>query len=413
MSEVERIVVVGAGLAGASAAAALREGGYAGEVVLFGDESHLPYELPPLSKSIMLGETDEPDRVRADGFYAANEIDLRRGIQVTEVRPDEHVVVDAAGDKQPFDRLLLATGSRPRRLPVPGAESDAAPDGLYYLRTLDDALALRGALTAGARVVIVGAGWIGCEVAAAARSHGARVSVVDPLPYPLYPVLGDEIGAVFRDLHAEHGVDLQLSTEVAGIVAEPGDAVRAVRLRDGSELAADVVAVGIGAAPRVELATQAGLDPAEGGVAVDAALRTSAPDICAAGDIAGHDHPRYDGRVRVEHWANANGQGRHVAGTLLGGTDPYLASPFFFSDQYDLGCEYRGLADPHVDRLVVRGDLAGREFVAFWLRDGRVRAALNVNVWDQGDALAALVDGRAVVEPDDLRSAELASLVTG
>ncbi|MGH3438178.1 MAG: NAD(P)/FAD-dependent oxidoreductase [Sciscionella sp.] len=405
MTEPRRIVIAGAGLAGATAAAVLRERGYDGEVLLFGAERRRPYELPALSKGVMLRDTDEPDWVRAEEFYRDHHIDLRSGTEITRVRVDEHVVVDDGGAEHHYDRLLLATGSRPRRLSVPGGDRA----DLHVLRTLDDSLALREKLTDGARVVIVGAGWIGCEVAAAARKHGASVTVADPLPLPLRAALGDEIGEVFRGLHAEHGVDLRLGVGVEGFDGD-GDVVRSVQLTDGSEVPADVVVVGVGAAPRLALAEQAGLELAGGGIAVDAALRTSAPDICAAGDIAAHDHPKYHGRVRVEHWANAKNQGEHVAGSLLGGSDPYQSSPYFFSDQYDLGCEYRGLADPASDELVVRGDLAGREFTAFWLRDGRVTAAMNVNAWDDGDALKALVDGRAEVSAEQLRSAELAAL---
>lgn len=389
-----RIVIVGAGLAGASAAAALRERGFDGEVTLFGQEPHHPYELPPLSKGILLGEADEPDWVRESSYYPDHGIELRRGTVITALRPVEHTVVGADGVEHGYDRLLLATGSRPRTVPA------LDEPGVHLLRTWDDALALRERLVADTRVVIVGAGWIGCEVAAAARTHGARVSMVDPLPLPLHRVLGNEVGAVFRDLHAGHGVALHLGTGAARIDARGG--TRVVRLDDGTELPADVLVVGIGAAPRIELAERAGLELAGGGVAVDAALRTSAPDVYAAGDIAAHDHPRYARRVRVEHWSNAKDQGTHVAGNLLGGDDAYTASPYFFSDQYDLGCEYRGLADPSADELVVRGELASREFLAFWLHDGRVTAALNVNSWDHGDALRELVDTQARIPAEQL-----------
>ncbi|GAA1775076.1 NAD(P)/FAD-dependent oxidoreductase [Actinomadura chokoriensis] len=400
MSTPRRIVIVGAGLAGASAALALRERGFDGEVVLFGRESHDPYELPPLSKGVLVGKTDEPDWVAEPGHYADHGIDLRRDTEITALRPAEHVAVGSDGTEHRYDRLLLATGSRPRTLP--------GFDGAHLVRTLDDALALREKLTADARVVILGAGWIGCEVASAARTRGADVTMADPLPLPLQRVLGTEVGAVFRDLHAEHGVTLRLGVKATGIETR-GD-TRVVLLDDGTELPADVVVAGVGAVPRIELAEQAGLELAAGGVAVDAALRTSSPDIFAAGDIAAHDHPRYEGRVRVEHWDNAKRQGKHAAGALLGADDPYTASPFFFSDQYDLGCEYRGLADPATDELVVRGEPSTREFIAFWLRDGHVTAALNVNSWEHGDALQALVDTRAAVTAEDLAKGDLTAL---
>jgi NADPH-dependent 2,4-dienoyl-CoA reductase/sulfur reductase-like enzyme len=394
MAEPQRIVIVGTGLAGASAAGALRDRGYGGKITVFGTEHHRPYELPALSKDLLLGKAAEPAWVHEPGFYADHEIDLQLGVSVLELRPGDHTIVDSDGAVRSYDRLLLATGSRPRVLP--GAQG-------HVLRTLDDSTALRSALREGRHVVIIGAGWIGCEVASAARAHGCRVTVVDPLAEPLVRVLGTEMGRVFRGLHEEHGVEFRLGTGVAGFSPS------GVRLDDGTELLPDVTVLAVGATPRLELAEAAGLDLAAGGVAVDAALRTSAPDVFAAGDIAAHDHPRYDGRVRVEHWANAKDQGTHVAGSLLGLDEPYQKSPYFFTDQYDLGMEYRGLADPG-DELVVRGDLASRQFIAFWLRGGRLRAAMNVNVWDDGTALQALVDAQATVTPAQLREADLGSL---
>lgn len=394
MAEPQRIVIVGSGLAGASAAAGLRDRGYGGKITVFGTELHRPYELPALSKDLLLGKAAEPTWVHEPSFYTDNEIDLQLGVSVLELRPDDHTIVDSDGAVRSYDRLLLATGSRPRVLP--GAQG-------HVLRTLDDSMALKSALREGRHVVIIGAGWIGCEVASAARTHGCRVTVVDPLAEPLVRVLGTEMGVMFRGLHEEHGVEFKLGTGVSGF--SPSGLV----LDDGTELLPDVTVLAVGAAPRLELAEAAGLELADGGVAVDAALRTSAPDVFAAGDIAAHDHPRHDGRIRVEHWANAKDQGAHVAGSLIGLDEPYLKSPYFFTDQYDLGMEYRGLADPD-DELVVRGDLASRQFVAFWLRDGRLRAAMNVNVWDHGTALQALVDAQATVTPAQLREADLGSL---
>jgi 3-phenylpropionate/trans-cinnamate dioxygenase ferredoxin reductase component len=380
-----RIVIVGASLGGASAAVRLRERGFDGEVLLIGAEDHLPYERPPLSKALLLGERDEPDWVQDAGYYESHGIELLSRTVVTAVDRERHVVT-AAGAEHPYDKLLLATGSSPRRLGMPGDQLD----GMVTLRTWDDALALRKRLVEGGHIVIVGAGWIGCEVAAAARHHGASVTVIEPLSQPLVRVVGEQVGAAFADLHREHGVDLRLGVGVAGTIG--GGGVESVQLTDGSSVQAETVVVGVGAKPNVELAEAAGLELADQGVAVNAALQSSDPDIYAVGDIAAHDHPRYDGRVRVEHWAAAKDQGAHVAGNLLGADDPYELRPFFFSDQYDLGCEYRGLADPARDELVVRGDLGSREFTAFWLRAGGVVAAMNVNQWDDGDALQALVD---------------------
>ena len=385
-----RIVIVGASLGGASAAVGLRERGFAGEVLLIGAEEHLPYERPPLSKALMLGERDEPDWVQDADYYAAHDIGLLTGTAATAIDRQRGVVL-AGGDEHPYDKLLLATGSSPRRLRTPGADLD----GVVTLRTWNDALALRKRLVESAQIVIVGAGWIGCEVAAAARHHGASVTVVEPLSQPLIRVVGEQVGAAFADLHRDHGVDLRLGADVAGIVG--GGRVESVKLTDGSSLPAQTVVLGVGVKPNVELAEAAGLDLADQGIAVNAALQSSDPDIYAIGDIAAHDHPHYEGRVRIEHWAAAKDQGGHVAGNLLGADDPYELRPFFFSDQYDLGCEYRGLADPARDELVVRGDLSSREFTAFWLRNGGVVAAMNVNQWDDGDTLQALVDSGAAL----------------
>ncbi|GAB2973013.1 NAD(P)/FAD-dependent oxidoreductase [Saccharothrix stipae] len=393
MAEPQRIVIIGSGLAGAAAAGALRDRGYTGDLVVFGREEHRPYELPALSKEVLLGDAEAPNRVHEPDFYENRRIELRLGVEIVRLDVGERVVVDSAGVSHSYDRLILATGSTPRRLSVPGGELP----GLRTLRTVEDSVALRDELTDGAEVVVVGAGWIGCEVAAAARRHGASVTVVDPVDLPLRRVLGPRMGEVFRDLHAEHGVTWRLGVGVDGFT-EHG-----VRLADGGTVTGDVVVLAVGAAPNAGLARDAGLASAEGGVAVDAALRTSAPDVFAVGDIAAHDHPRYRRRIRVEHWANARGQGEHVAGTALGRSEPYRASPYFFTDQYDLGMEYRGLADAERDELVVRGDVGAREFTAFWLRGGRVQAAMNVNQWDDGEELQALVDGQVEVTPERLR----------
>lgn len=406
MVDPRRIVIVGTGLAGASAAGALREQGYDGDLLLIGEQRHRPYELPALSKGILLGDTDDPDWVNDESFYAEKNIDLRLGTRVGAVHVGDRVV-DVDGNPESWDRLLLATGSSPRRLRVPGHDFD----NVRRLRRLDDARSLRQELTEGKNIVIIGAGWIGCEVAAAARKHGANVTVVDTLSQPLHRVLGDTLSGVFRNLHESQGVTFRLDAGVVAYVGADGRAT-GVQLEDGSELPADLVLVAVGAAPRTELAQEAGLALSDdGGVQVDTTLRTSAPDVFAVGDIAAHAHPRYGRRIRVEHWANAKDQGAHVAQNLLGASEPFISSPYFFSDQYDLGMEFRGLTDPFTDELVVRGDLGTREFIAFWLRDGSLQAAMNVNMWDDGDTLQALVDKRARVEPAKLVDADLASLM--
>ena len=396
-SQPSRIVIVGASLAGGSAAIALRDQGYEGELTLIGEESQLPYERPPLSKAVLLGERDEPDWVADEATYADKSISLRLGTTATRIDRGRKVVV-ASRHEHPYDKLLIATGSAPRRLDLHGSELD----GLLTLRTLEESLALRERFIEGANVVIVGAGWIGCEAAAAARKHGANVTIIEPRSQPLLGVVGEQIGAAFAALHRDHGVDLRLGTGVKGFAGE--GTASSVLIKGGHSIPADTILIGVGAAPNIALADAAGLTLAEGGIAVDATLRSSDPDIYAAGDVAAHDHPKYRHRVRVEHWANAKDQGLHVAGNLLGAEAPYELRPFFFSDQYDLGCEYRGLADPAKDRLVVRGDLASREFTAFWLRDGAVAAAMNVNQWDDTEALQELVDSGRQVPDKELLS---------
>lgn len=395
MPDIARIVIVGASLSGGSAAVALREQGYAGSLVVIGEETHRPYERPPLSKALLLGEVDEPDWVIEEDFFAEHDVTSVSGVAATSIDLAARTVT-AGGEAYPYDRLLLATGSAARPLDVPGADLP----GVFTLRTLDDALALRARFTAGAKVVVVGAGWIGCEVAAAARSHESEVTLIGDAPQPLDRVLGPQVGAVFAKLHTDHGVDLRLSTSVSAFTGD--ESVTAVQMGSAGSVEADTVVVGVGATPNVALAVAAGLEIADGGVAVDASLRTSDPHVFAVGDIAAHDHPAYAGRIRVEHWDTAKNQGTHVAQNLLGADEPYTTRPFFFSDQYDLGCEYRGHADPAHDELVVSGSLESGEFTAFWLHDGAVAAAMNVNQWDDGDALQVLVDTGARVDREDL-----------
>ncbi len=395
-----RVVVVGAGLAGAKTVEALRDGGYDGTVTLIGTETERPYERPPLSKGYLQGnEERDAAFVHPADWYAAHDVDLRTGTTVRSLDLTSHDLLDDAGTRTGFDHLVLATGSEPRRLDVPGADLD----GVLHLRTLDDSDRLRAALVAGTRVVVVGGGWIGLEVAAAARAAGCEVSVLVRDPMPLLHVLGPELAAMFADLHRGNGVDLRTRTEIAEVVAaDGGTQVGAVALADGTRLDADLVVVGIGAAPRVGLARDAGLT-VEDGVLVDAHLRSSDPHVLAVGDVARAAHPLLGTHLRVEHWANALHQPATAAATILGRDEPYDRLPYFFTDQYDLGMEYVGWVGPHgYDEVVVRGDLGSRELIAFWRREGRVVAGMNVNVWDVVDDVQALIRSGAVVERDRL-----------
>jgi 3-phenylpropionate/trans-cinnamate dioxygenase ferredoxin reductase component len=383
-------VIVGAGLAGAAAAETLRTSGFDGRVVLLGEERDRPYERPPLSKQVLRGEDDPSTAfVHAPNFYADNDIELRVGTRVESIDPGARFVSTEDGERIGYSRLLLATGAEPRRLRLPGGELP----GIHYLRTLPDSSDLRTALQGARRLAVVGAGWIGSEVAASARQMGVEVAVIDPLAAPLVRILGPELGQVYSDLHRGHGVDLRMQTSVAGFSGS--DHVTGVVTAAGAEIEADIVVVGIGVEPRVGLAQAAGLEMTNG-IAVDATLETSAPEVYAAGDIADAYHGLLGRRIRVEHWANALHQGQTAAKNMLRAGLPYDRMPYFFSDQYDLGMEYRGYATTW-DRVVFRGDRDSREFVAFWIADEVVVAALNANVWDVGDELDALIASRRPV----------------
>jgi 3-phenylpropionate/trans-cinnamate dioxygenase ferredoxin reductase subunit len=398
MAAQDPMVLVGGGLAGGKAAQTLREEGYDGRLVILTEEPERPYERPPLSKDYLIGGKErDVIYVHQAGWYDEHDVELRTSVRAVGLDPAGHTVELDTGEQLPYRAVLLATGAAPRRLRVPGAELD----GVLTLRTAADSDRLKAELSSGdRRVVVVGAGWIGLEVAAAARSYGNAVTVVEPQPAPLRQVLGDEIGGVFAKLHRDNGVDLRLST---GVGEFRGDGrVRAVVTDDGTELPADVVVVGVGVVPRTELAEKAGLD-VDNGVVVDSALRASAPDVFAAGDIASWLHPSYGRHIRVEHWANALNGGPAAARAMLGQDVVYDRLPYFFTDQYDLGMEYTGLAGRE-QRVVTRGDVDGREFIAFWLDGDRVRAAMNVNVWDVTDDLQALI--RADRPVDDARLAD-------
>jgi 3-phenylpropionate/trans-cinnamate dioxygenase ferredoxin reductase component len=332
------VAIVGASLAGAHAAATLRDEGFEGRVVLVGEEPHRPYERPPLSKDYLQGASDrESVFVHPEAFYSEHEIELRTGIRAVAVDTKNRTVTLADGGSLSYDRLLLATGSQPRTLDVPGADLD----GVCTLRTLDDSDRLRRALSQATSVVVVGSGWIGSEVAASARSLGREVTLVGRDQVPLERVLGPEVGEVYRQLHADHGVRLVMGAKVEAI--RGSDTVQAVHTSDGQTIAADLVVVGVGAAPRLELARDAGL-VLNGGVATDDHLHTSANWVYAAGDVAAAWHPRYRLRLRVEHWANARHHGRVAARNMLGADETYDRVPYFYSDQFDLGMEYSGHA---------------------------------------------------------------------
>jgi 3-phenylpropionate/trans-cinnamate dioxygenase ferredoxin reductase component len=397
MTSDRTFVIVGASLTGAKAAETLRAEGFDERVVLVGAEDERPYERPPLSKDYLRGEAErETVYVHPEGFYSDHDIELRLGRTAVSVDVAGSEVALDDGERLRYDRLLLATGAEPRRLSIPGGDLD----GVLYLRSVADCDALRGRLDRGGTVVVIGAGWIGAEVAASARQRGLDVTVIEPLTVPLERVLGTEVGAVYRDIHVDHGVHMLLGTGVEAF--EGGTAVERVRTSDGRELECDFVVVGVGVQPRIGLAAQAGL-AVDNGILVDEHLQTSAPGVFAAGDVANAHHPFYGERIRVEHWANALHQGPIAAHAMLGEPDVYDRLPYFFSDQYDVGMEYAGFAR-RWDHMIFRGDPATREFIAFWLTGDRVVAGMNVNVWDVIDPIQRLIGERVAV--DDRRLAD-------
>ncbi|REF35813.1 NAD(P)/FAD-dependent oxidoreductase [Thermasporomyces composti] len=398
----ERFVIVGASMAGARAAETLRDEGFSGHLVLVGAEPHLPYERPPLSKGVLTGDAEPETAVLHEHqWYVDHDIDVRLGVAATRLDLSAHEVHLADGATLRYDRLLLATGSTVRRLEVPGGNLA----GVHYLRTMADATALRDRLREARQVVVVGAGWIGLEVAAAARTRGADVTVVEAQPTPLYGVLGPQVGGLLADLHVRHGVTFRFGESVTAFRGE--GSVASVVTSAGVELPADVVVVGIGVRPATELAESAGLE-VDDGIVCDESLRTSDPDVFAAGDVARWQHPLLRRRLRVEHWANAHDSGPVAARAMLGQQVIHDVLPFFFSDQYDAGLEYSGYVPPELaPEVVTRGDLSSGQLMAFWLDGKTLLAGLHVNVWGSMDIVQDLVRSRRPVDPAKLANAEI------
>ena len=392
MSRNRGFVIVGAGLAGVKAAEALRAGGYDGRITLLGEEPEHPYQRPPLSKEYLAGQADLDDvYLHGTAWYDDHAVEVRTSSRVVALDSSAHEVELDGGERIGYQRLLLTTGATPRRLDLPGS----GLPGIHYVRTLADADQLRKAAAQATAVAVVGAGWLGSEVTASLRGLGLPVTLFDVASVPLERVLGVEVGAVYRDLHADHGVSLRMGTGVASF--QGSDRVEEIRTARGRGVPADLVVVAVGAEPRTELAGAAGL-ALDDGIVVDEYLATSASDVYAAGDAACAWHPHLGRRLRVEHWANALHQGIAAAANMLGTSTPYERVPCSFSDQYDVGMEYSGDAR-RWDQVVYRGDPAQREFIAFWLDDGVVVAGMNVNVWDVAEPIQQLIRRRAVIPP--------------
>ncbi|MBN9150912.1 MAG: FAD-dependent oxidoreductase [Cryobacterium sp.] len=398
MATRKSFIIVGGGLAGVSAAEELRKQGFDGTIQIIGKEPHAPYIRPPLSKGYLNG-SDGLDAVfvHPESWYAENNIELLTNTTVYGVNARDHEVTLDGGKPIHYDKLLLATGSSPRLLTIDGAELG----GVHYLRTLDDSKELHKELAGGGRkLVLIGSGWIGMEVGATARTLGNDVTILEQVPVPLANAIGDELGMMFHDLHKEHGVDMRMSVVVDKIVGSHGK-VAGVQLKDGELIPADLVLIGVGAVPNVALADDAGL-VTENGIVVDQAMQSSDPDIFAAGDVANAFHPLANMRLRSEHWANALNEGPAAARGMLGQNESFEDIPYFYTDQYDVGMEYSGYGPmTRGAKIVYRGDRDKREFIAFWLKDGRVVAGMNVNVWDVNDQVQRII--REGKEMDEAR----------
>jgi 3-phenylpropionate/trans-cinnamate dioxygenase ferredoxin reductase subunit len=386
----ETFVIVGAGLAGAKAAETLRTEGFDGRLVLIGDEPERPYERPPLAKEYLRGEADARPYVHDQSFYADNAIELWHSTRATGLDIGLQELLLEGDQRLGYDRLLIATGALPRRLDVPGTELD----GIHYLRTLTDSERIGERIEAGQRVVVIGSGWIGAEVAASARQKGCEVTMLEMAALTLERVLGPEVGRIYRDLHGDHGVEFLPETTIARFEGE--GSVQRVITNDDTLLETDYVVIGIGVAPRIGLLEAAGLR-IDNGVVVDEYLQTSARNVFAAGDVANVRHPFYGHHLRVEHWDTALHHGPVAAKNMLGQVEAYDRIPYFFSDQYETGMEYSGHATDW-DEVDFRGDVAAREFIAFWLKDERLVAGMNMNVWDVSDPIRELISSRRALD---------------
>jgi 3-phenylpropionate/trans-cinnamate dioxygenase ferredoxin reductase subunit len=398
MTTESSFIIVGGGLAGAFAAQTLREVGFDGRITLLGEESHRPYERPPLSKDYLQGHADRDSIfVHPESWYADHAVELRLGAAVTSLDPASRTVTTATGFQLGYDKLLLATGSTPRRLSVPGADLD----GVYYLRNVEDSDRIKIEFARAKRVVIVGGGWIGLETAAAARNAGLDVTLLERSQLPLLHVIGPETAPIFANLHRDHGVDLRCQVAVAELTGR-NRAATGVILSDGSQIEADMVLVGVGITPNSQLAAESGLK-IDNGIVVNEHLRTSDPDIFAAGDVANAYNPRLGQHIRVEHWANARRQGA-TAGKAMLGQDVVDARPsYFFSDQYDLSMEYTGDIGPSgYDQVILRKHADPRQVIAFWLHEKRVQAGMNINISDVADDIERLIQSPRPVDVDDL-----------
>jgi 3-phenylpropionate/trans-cinnamate dioxygenase ferredoxin reductase subunit len=392
----QTFAIVGGGLAGATAAATLRKEGFDGEVVLIGAESQDPYNRPPLSKGYLRGEEPfEKTSVKPLGFYADNEIETRFDTRVETVDPSDRVLRLSDGEQLHYDRVLLAMGSRNRQLPIPGTDLE----GVFDLRTVDDADKIRKAALPGSKAVLVGMGFIGSEVAASLRQLGVEVTAIEGARVPLERALGAEIGAVVRDIHAERGVEMVFEDHVARL--EGGTRVERVVTGAGRSIECDFVIIGVGVEPLTDPVDATGVHISNG-IVVDEYCRTNIGGIFAAGDVANHYHPVFEQLMRVEHWNNAFNQARVAARNMMGRHLVYDEIHSFWSDQYEYGLEYAGW-HREWDEIVVRGSLEARDFIAFYVKDGLVTASVGIDRSDDVQTSAQLIGARKPIDPAALQ----------
>jgi 3-phenylpropionate/trans-cinnamate dioxygenase ferredoxin reductase subunit len=391
----QTFAIIGASLAGVRAAETLRSEGFEGRVILIGDERHLPYDRPPLSKKVLTGETTpESTTLRDATFYDGNQIELVLGSGAVALRPASREIELANGTKVVADKVLLATGGRASRLNVPGSDLD----GVHVLRSMDDAVTVSAALKMGPSVVVIGAGFIGAEVAASARQVGCDVTMIESAPIPLSRVLGPEIGERYAAEHRRHGVHLFTGLGVDHIAGQ--GRVRSVVATDGTEFPADLVVVGVGIQPNVELAAGIGL-MVDNGIVVDELCATANPAVFAAGDVANHPSLALGRRVRHEQWQHASDHGAAAAKSMLGKGEPYGGVLWFWSDQYNLNLQMAGHPDPG-DHIVWRGDLDSENFCAFYLSDGQLTGAVGVNRPKDVRAVMMLMAAGLSLSPEQL-----------
>jgi 3-phenylpropionate/trans-cinnamate dioxygenase ferredoxin reductase component len=398
MNNKPSLIIVGGGMAGAIAAQTLREEGFDGSITLLSQEPNLPYERPPLSKDYLQGNADRDSIfVHPESWYAEHAVELSLGGAVTSLDPAARTVATTTGTQLRYDKLLLTTGSKPRRLDLPGADLD----GVYYLRNVEDSERIKIKFSSAKRAVIIGGGWIGLETAAAARAAGLDVTILVSGDLPLQHVLGSEVAPIFAELHRSHGVDLRYRTTAVELTGRHGT-VTGAKLSDGSPIDADMIIIGIGAIPRIELAAAADLK-IDNGIVVDEHLRTSDPDIFAAGDIAHAYNPRLGRHTRVEHWANARRQGAVAAKSMLGQDALDLRPSYFFTDQYDLSMEYTGDIGPAgYDQVIFRRHADTGQLIVFWLYEQRVQAGMNINIWDVAEDIEQLIKSARPINANDL-----------